>query len=159
MTQPQFQWNEEENFLNNLITLAGNTMVPSDVVAKLFRELQLWREDQKGLLPAPQVVAHDAYGFAHTVPVQMQQPQYLYVQPAFLHPMEQAPPTYAPQPASPAFVNFPSRSPNVTPTYTNVRQGIPRLPTDPQLPTAPQQALEFPVPDWNEQNFAVVAFY
>jgi hypothetical protein len=162
MTQTQFQWNDEENFLNNLIFLAGNNMVATDVVAKLFRELQLWREDQKGLLPAPQVVPHDANGFTHTGPVPMQQPpeiQYLYVQPAFLHPMGQAPPSYAPQPASPAFGNFPSRTPNVTPTYTDVRQGIPRLPNDPQLPTAPQQALDFPVPDWNEQNFTVVALY
>lgn len=157
MNQTQFQWNEEENFLNNLIFLARNNMVPADVVQKLIRELQLWREDLK-VLPAPQVVPHDATGFAHPAPVPMQQPpeiHFHYVQPAFLHPMGQMPPTYVPKPASPVFGNsFPIRTPNVSPqpTYNDMRQGIPRLPIDPQLPTAPLQGLEFSLHDWNEQN-------
>ncbi len=166
--QRQFQWDETENLLDNVIYLARNNMLPEKVVAKLAEEIRLYIQGENESLPAPQVLGHDLPGYPplrDAGPVSLLTPQNVYPQyisPAFLHGPQswgQAGLGYAPQPIQhPVHGNqLTMRSPIGTPQpiTQELHQGIPRLPTDTQLTTAPPQALETPAPDWVELNTTV----
>ena len=166
--QRQFQWDETENFLENIIYLARNNMLPEKVVAKLAEEIQLYFQRKNESLPAPQVPGHDLPGYTplrDAGPVSFLPPQNVYIQyvsPASLHSSQnwgQAGLGYAPQPTQHSMHGnqFTMRSPIGTPQpiTQELHHGIPRLPTGTQLTTAPPQGLDTPVPDWGEQNTTV----
>jgi hypothetical protein len=157
----QFQWNETDNFLDNIIYLARNNMPPEKVVAKLADEINFRLQGKNESLPAPQVIGHDPPGYTQLQdagPAPMQNVYFQYIAPAFLHAPQtwgQAHGNYSPQPNHSVHGNQPAMQTPIgtpQPITPDLRQGIPRLPTDTQLPTAAPQALDNLAPDWTEQS-------